>query len=116
MTRESRLFPFFFFAAVFCATFEKVQWNVAGAVFLADLTAFGFLLAFALDRLGRAEAAPLGAVKEPAPALPARAPASSRIPRTAAILIVFLAAFLLVYLIGFFNLETTQALDQFGKG
>jgi O-antigen ligase len=48
--------------------------------------------------------------------LPARAPASSRIPRTAAILIVFLAAFLLVYLIGFFNLETTQALDQFGKG
>jgi O-antigen ligase len=29
---------------------------------------------------------------------------------------VFLGAFLLVYLIGFFNLETTQALDQFGKG
>jgi hypothetical protein len=87
--------PFFFLAAVFCATFEKVQWNVAGAVFLADLTALGFLLAFALDRLGRS---------------------TGRIPRTAAILVVFLGAFLLVYLIGFFNLETTQALDQFGKG
>jgi O-antigen ligase len=95
VTRESKLVPFFFFAAVFCATFEKVQWNVAGSVFLADLTAFAFLLAFALDRLGRS---------------------TGRIPRTAAILIVFLAAFLLVYLIGFFNLQTTEALDQFGKG
>ena len=32
------------------------------------------------------------------------------------VLLVFLGAFLLVYLIGFFNLETTQAFDQFGKG
>ena len=37
-------------------------------------------------------------------------------PRTAAVLLVFLGAFLLVYLIGFFNLETSQALSQFGKG
>ena len=95
MKRESPLVPFFFFAAVFCATFEKVQWQVAGSVFLADLTATAFLIAFALDRLGRRR---------------------GRIPRTAAILLVFLGAFLLVYLIGFFNLETTQALDQFGKG
>jgi hypothetical protein len=92
---ESRLVPFCFFAAVFCATFEKVQWQVAGSVFLADLTATAFLVAFAIDRLGRRR---------------------GRIPRTAAILLVFLGAFLLVYLIGFFNLETTQALDQFGKG
>jgi hypothetical protein len=93
--RESRLVPFFFFAAVFCSTFAKVQWHVAGSVFLADLTVIGFLVVYALDRLGRREG--------PAP-------------RTAAVLIGFLAAFLLVYLIGFFNLETTQALDQFGKG
>jgi O-antigen ligase len=33
-----------------------------------------------------------------------------------AVLLGFLAAFLLVYLIGFFNLETGQALDQYGKG
>ena len=95
MTRESKLVPFFFLAAVFCATFEKVQWQVAGSVFLADLTATAFLVAFAVDRLGRGR---------------------GKVPRTAAVLIVFLAAFLLVYLIGFFNLETTQALDQFGKG
>jgi hypothetical protein len=93
--RESRLVPFFFFAAAFTCTFAKVQWNVAGSVFLADLTAGGFLLAYVLDRLGR----------RGGPA-----------PRTAAVLLVFLGAFLLVYLIGFFNLETGQALDQYGKG
>ena len=95
MTRESRLVPFFFLATVFCCTFAKVQWNVAGSVFLADLAAGGFLLFYALDRLGRR---------------------SGPVPRTAVVLIVFLGAFLLVYLIGFFNLETGQALDQYGKG
>jgi O-antigen ligase len=64
-------------------------------VFLADVTLIGFLFFFALDRLGRR----LGPV-----------------PRTVAVLLGFLAAFLLVYLIGFFNLETGQALDQYGKG
>jgi len=93
--RESTLVPFFFLAAVFCATFEKVQWNVAGSVFLADVTALGFLFSFAFDRFGRRP---------------------GRVPRTAVVLIGFLTAFLLVYLIGFFNLETGQALDQYGKG
>src|SRR5262249_49604625 len=92
---ESRFVPFFFLAAVFCATFEKVQWQVAGSVFLADLTALGFLLAFGFDRLGRFR---------------------GRVPRTAAVLLAFAGAFLLVYLIGFFNLETTQTLHPFGKG
>jgi hypothetical protein len=95
MRRESALVPFFFLAAAFCATFAKVQWNVAGSVFLADLTAIGFLVSYAFDRLGRR---------------------SRPVPRTAAVLLVFLVAFLLVYLIGFFNLETGQALDQYGKG
>jgi O-antigen ligase len=93
--RESRLVAFFFLATMFCCTFAKVQWSVAGSVFLADLAAGGFLLFYALDRLGRR---------------------GGRAPRTAAILLVFLAAFLLVYLVGFFNLETGQALDQYGKG
>jgi hypothetical protein len=95
MRRESATVPFFFLAAVFCASFEKVQWNVAGTVFLADVTALGFLFFVALDRLGRG---------------------GGRVPRTAAVLLGFLAAFLLVYLIGFYNLETGQALDQFAKG
>jgi hypothetical protein len=93
--RESRLVPFFFLAAAFCCTFAKVQWNVAGSVFLADLAALGFLFFYALDRLGRR---------------------SGPAPRTAAVLLAFFGAFLLVYLIGFFNLETGQALDQYGKG
>jgi O-antigen ligase len=95
MRRESALVPFFFLAAAFCCTFAKVKWNVAGSVFLADLTAIGFLVSYAFDRLGRR---------------------SGPVPRTAAVLLVFLVAFLLVYLIGFFNLETGQALDQYGKG
>ena len=93
--QESRLVPFFFFATCFCCTFAKVQWSAGGNLFLADLTCGGFLLFYALDRLGRRS--------QPAP-------------RAAAILIAFLLGFLLVYLIGFFNLETGQALDQFVKG
>jgi hypothetical protein len=95
LTRENRLVPFFFLATAFCCTFAKVQWNVAGSLFLADVAAGGFLLFYGLDRLGRR---------------------SGPVPRTAAVLILFLGAFLLVYLVGFFNLETGQALDQFGKG
>jgi len=97
VTRESKLVSLFFLAAVFCASFEKVQWNVAGTVFLADLTAIGFLGSYAFDRIGSHRG-------------------NGRVPRTAAVLLAFLGAFLLVYLIGFFNLETTQALSQFGKG
>ncbi len=94
--RESPLVPFFFLAAVFCATFEKVHWNVLGQVSIADITSLCFLGVYALDRLGK--------------------PTSSRVPRTAAMLLLFLGGFLLVNLVGFFNLETTQALDQFVKG
>ena len=93
--QESRLVPVFFLATAFCCTFAKVQWSAGGNVFLADLTCGGFLLFYALDQLGRR---------------------SRPAPRTALVLLGFLAAFLVVYLIGFFNLETGQALDQFVKG
>ena len=66
---------FFFFAALFCATFENIHWNAAGTVYLADLTAAAFLVSFALCSLeGRA----------------------GRIPRVAASLTMFLGVFLLV--------------------
>jgi O-antigen ligase len=90
-----RLTEGLFFATVFVVTFEKVHWNVAGTVSLADVLAILFLAAFALNWTSGAE---------------------TRLPRTAAIVGVFFGAFLLVYLIGFFNLDTKQALDQFGKG
>jgi hypothetical protein len=95
MSRESSLVSPLFLAAVFCATFEKVHWNVAGTVYLADVTTIAFLAVWALDRGGRA---------------------GRLVPRTAAVLLLFFTAFLLVYMIGFYNLDTTQAVDQFGKG
>ena len=85
------LASFFFLATIFCCTFEKVHWNVAGAVELSDVFAILFLLSFALVSYGR-------------------------VPRTTAVVLGFFAVFLLVYLIGFFNLETSQALAQFVKG
>ena len=92
MTRAIR---FLFFASLFAVTFEKIHWNVAGAVSLADILAVLFLVAYAFDRIGRRD---------------------GRLPRTAGIVLVFAAAFLLVYLVGFFNLDTAQGTSQFGKG
>ncbi len=79
------------FASFFCVTFEKVRWNVAGSLSIADVLTILFLLSFALTSRGRT-------------------------PRTSAIVLAFFAALLLVYLLGFFNLETKQGLDQFAKG
>ena len=87
----SRVTGFFLLATLFCVSFEKLHWNVAGELAIADVTTVLFLLAFALTSRG-----PL--------------------PRTTAIVLGFFAAFLLVYLLGFFNLETKQAFDQFTKG
>jgi O-antigen ligase len=85
------LTSFFFLATVFCCTFEKIHWNVAGAVGIADVFAILFLISFLI-------------VSRP------------RLPVTSAIVLVFFAAFLVVYLAGYFNLETHQALAQFAKG
>ena len=86
---------FFFLATVFTVTFEKVHWQVAGAVELPDVLAVLFLIGFCLDRAARSDA---------------------KVPRTDLIAACFLVAFLLVYLTGFFNLDTQQALAQFAKG
>ncbi len=94
MIRPTRLLDGLFLATAFCITFEKVHWNVAGAVTLADVLTILFLAAFGAGVL-RGE---------------------RRMPRTTAVVLAFLAAFLLVYGFGFYNLDTKQALDQFGKG
>jgi len=78
-------------ATLFCVTFEKVHWNIGGDLGLADVLTVAFLLVYALTFRGP-------------------------VPRTTAIVLGFFAAFLLVYLLGFFNLETKQGLDQFTKG
>jgi O-antigen ligase len=84
-----------FLATVFTITFAKLHWAVAGDVALADVLTILFLLAFAAERLGRGD---------------------GRLPRTASAVLAFFAAFIAVYLAGFFNLETEQALAQFAKG
>ena len=68
---RTRVADFFFFATFFCVTFEKLQWNVAGTVTLADVLTIAFLVTFALSYRGR-------------------------VPRAAGILALFLAGFLLV--------------------
>jgi O-antigen ligase len=79
------------FGVLFTATFEKVHWNVAGQVGIADVLTILFLVVFALT-----ERRPL--------------------PRTSAVVLGFFAAFLLVYLAGFFDIDTKTGLDQFVKG
>jgi O-antigen ligase len=81
-----------FLATLFCVTWEKVHWNVAGAVGISDVLTILFLTAFALEW------------------------GSPRFPRTTATVLAIFAALLVVYLVGFFNIETKQSLDQWGKG
>src|SRR6266436_9682561 len=88
---RTRVTAFFLLSTFFCVTFEKVHWNIAGSLGIADVLTVLFLLAFALTSRGV-------------------------MPRTTAILLAFFAAFLLVYLAGFFNLDTKQGVDQFTKG
>ncbi len=91
-----KLVRFFFFAALFVATFEKVRWNVAGNVTLADILALLFILTFAAGFV-------LGGERR-------------AIAHGAATAALFLALFLCTYLAGYFNLESAQAIDQYWKG
>ncbi len=92
MTRWVRVADVLFFATLFCVTFENVHWNVAGKVSLADVLALLFLATYVLALRDRV------------------------VPKTVVIVACFALTLLLVYLIGFFNLETTQAFNQFFKG
>ena len=91
--RFGSLTGWLFLATLFSVTFEKVHWSVAGQVSLADLLTIAFLASFAWD------------VRD-----------ARRWPRTVGVVLLFLAAFLIVFLVGYFNLDSQQALSQFGKG
>jgi len=84
-----------FFATVLTVTFHKLQWELAGSLTLSDVLTSAFLVLFAWDRLERADA---------------------RLTRTAMVALAFFIAFALVYLAGFYNLDTGQALAQWAKG
>jgi hypothetical protein len=87
----TRLTSFFFLATFFCVTFEKVHWSFSASLDLSDVLTVLFLVAFALTYRGG-------------------------MPKTAGVVLGFLAVFVVTYLIGFFNIQTQQALDQFTKG
>ena len=84
-----------FFATVFTVTFAKVHWSIGGDLSLSDVLTALFLIAFVVRRLERWD---------------------GRFARATGATFVFFIGFLLVYLIGFFNLGTTDALNQWGKG
>jgi O-antigen ligase/polysaccharide polymerase Wzy-like membrane protein len=90
-----RVTAFLFLATLFCVSFEKIQWQLAGTVGLAGVLGSLFVLTFVAERLGQ----------------PPR-----RVPRTVAIVLLFGLTFLAVYLAGFFNIETEEAAAQFAKG
>jgi hypothetical protein len=85
------LTSFFFLATLFCCTFEKVHWSFGGAIALSDLLAVGFIVCYVI--LSRPE-----------------------VPRTTGVLLLFFAAFIVSYFLGFFNLSTAAGLSQFEKG
>jgi len=84
-----------FFATVLTVTFHKLQWELAGSLTLSDVLTSVFLVLFVWDRFERGDA---------------------RLTHTAVVALVFLLAFALVYLAGFYNLDTGQALAQWAKG
>ena len=84
-----------FLATIVFVTFAKVHWQLAADLSLADVLTAAFLVVFIWDRFERADA---------------------RLTRTSVLALAFFAAFLLVYLAGFFNLDTEQALTQWSKG
>ncbi|NUR76441.1 MAG: hypothetical protein HOQ28_09185 [Thermoleophilia bacterium] len=87
-----RLTSFCFLASLFCVTFEKIHWNFAGTVSLADVLAILFLVSF------------VASTKR------------ATVPRTTVVLLGFFGAFLLVYLAGYFNLTDSDSLQQWAKG
>jgi O-antigen ligase len=86
---------FLFLATIFCVTFEKIHWNIAGTVSLADILAIAFLVMWTLERLARHD---------------------RRLARTSAVAFCFGLAFLLVYLAGYYAIDTAVGAGQFGKG
>ncbi|HUP22005.1 MAG TPA: hypothetical protein VNB06_03590, partial [Thermoanaerobaculia bacterium] len=80
-----------FLTTAFMVTFHKLQWELAGSLTISDVLTSVFLVFFLWDRLERGDV---------------------RLTRTAAVALGFFLAFALVYLAGFYNLDTAQALDQ----
>ena len=84
-----------FLLTIFTVTFHKLQWELAGSLTLSDILTSVFLVLFAWDRVERDDGG---------------------FTRTAMVAFGFLLLFALVYLAGFYSLDTGQALAQWAKG
>ena len=84
-----------FLATILTVTFHKLQWELAGSLTLSDVLTSVFLVLFVWDRFERGDA---------------------RLTRTAGVALAFFVAFALLYLAGFYSLDTGQALAQWAKG
>ncbi|HVU79721.1 MAG TPA: O-antigen ligase family protein [Gaiellaceae bacterium] len=87
-----RLTSFFFLASVFSVTFEKIYWSAGVNISLADVLAILFLVSFAITTR------------------------VWRVPATTVALLGFFALFLIVYLLGYYDLSDSDALQQWVKG
>jgi hypothetical protein len=95
LRRSSRRTDLLLLITLFTATFEKLHWEIGVSVSLADLLAVVYLASFIADCVRSRDL---------------------RAPRSAQAVLAFSAAFLVCYLAGYFNIETTQGLAQFSKG
>jgi O-antigen ligase len=84
-----------FLLTILTVTFHKLQWELAGSLTLSDVLTSVFLLLFAWDRFEQNDV---------------------RFTRTAMVAFAFFVVFALVYLAGFYSLDTGQALAQWAKG
>jgi hypothetical protein len=84
-----------FLVTIFTVTFHKLQWDLAGSLTLSDILTSVFLVLFAWDRFERNDV---------------------RFTRTALVAFGFMCAFALLYLAGFYSLDTAEALAQWAKG
>jgi O-antigen ligase len=84
-----------FLLTILLVSFAKVHWSFSVDLSLADILTALFLAAFVWDRIERGD---------------------GRLPRTSLVGLAFFGAFALVYLLGFFNLDTAEALSFWSKG
>jgi O-Antigen ligase len=94
--RSGRAADLALLVAVFTITLVRLRWPVGGSdVYLSDLTVAAFLALFLVHRLVARDRS---------------------VPRTVVVLLAFLALLSVVYLVGYFNLETSADRSQFTKG
>ncbi|HEY1480775.1 MAG TPA: O-antigen ligase family protein [Gaiellales bacterium] len=92
---RSRTLDVLLLATLTVTTWAKIHWQFAGQVAFEDILAILFLIVFVFDRVVRRD---------------------WTLPRGAIALLLVLLGLEIVFLLGFFNLDTHDALDQYAKG